>query len=71
MEIARIQMVSFLAPMEVEILAEIVMNSGKTDGKKTLMIRLKKAVIELLFDFSKKEIVKYFLFTVSLLPLYF
>lgn len=57
--------------MEVEILAEIEMNRGKKDGKKTLMIRLKKAVIELLFDFSKKEIVKYFLFTVSLLPLYF
>ena len=57
--------------MEVEILAEIEMNSGKKDGKKTLMIRLKKAVIELLFDFTKKEIVKYFLFTVSLLPLYF
>ena len=33
-------------PMEVEILAEIEMNSGKKDGKKTLMIRLKKAVIE-------------------------
>ena len=46
-------------------------NSGKTDSKKALMFRLKKAVIELLFDFSKKEIVKYFLFTVSLLPLYF
>jgi hypothetical protein len=57
--------------MEVEILAEIVTNSGKKEGKKTLVIRLKKAVIELLFDFSKKEIVKYFLFTVSLLPLYF
>lgn len=64
-------MISFLAPIEVEILVEIATNSGKKDGKKTLMIRLKKAVIELLFDFSKKEIVKYFLFTVSLLPLYF
>jgi hypothetical protein len=32
MEISRIQMVSFLAPMEVEILAEIEMNSGKTDN---------------------------------------